>query len=159
MIRLNLPNMSHKEIRSASEAIKTGWVSDGKYVKLFEERFKKYVKSKHAVCMVNGSSALQLALRLIDCDKNCEVLIPSISFIATANAVIYNNSTPVFLDTDEYLNLNIENLKNYIKHRTYKKKGFTYNKKTKKKISAVVVVHVLGNSANLLELKKICKKK
>ena len=158
MIRLNLPNMSHKEIRSASEAIKTGWVSDGKYVKLFEERFKNYIKSKHAVCMVNGSSALQLALRLIDCDKNCEVLIPSISFIATANAVIYNNSTPVFLDTDEYLNLNIENLKNYIKHRTYKKKGFTYNKKTKKKISAVVVVHVLGNSANLLELKKICKK-
>ena len=108
MIRLNLPNMSHKEIRSASEAIKTGWVSDGKYVKLFEERFKNYIKSKHAVCMVNGSSALQLALRLIDCDKNCEVLIPSISFIATANAVIYNNSTPVFLDTDEYLNLNIE---------------------------------------------------
>ena len=158
MINLNLPNISNKEIKSSSEALKEGWVSAGKYVELFEKRFKEFVKTKYAICMVNGSSALQLALRLIDCNKDNEVIVPSISFIATANAVIYNNSTPIFLDTDEYLNLSVENLKDFIKFNTFKKKGFTYNKKTKKKVVAVVVVHVLGNSANLSEIKKICKK-
>jgi perosamine synthetase len=158
MINLNLPNISNKEIKSSSEALKTGWVSAGKYVELFEKRFKEFVKIKYAICMVNGSSALQLALRIVDCNKDNEVIVPSISFIATANAVIYNNSTPIFLDTDEYLNLSVENFKEFLRFRTFKRKGFTYNKKTKKKIVAVVVVHVLGNSANLLEIKKLCKK-
>jgi len=158
MINLNSPNISKREINSVSETLRDNWVSAGKYIGLFEDKFKKYVKSKFAICTVNCTSALQLALRIINANENSEILIPSISFISTANAVIYNNSTPVFLDTDKYLNLDTENLKKFIKKRTFKKNGHTYNKKSKKKILALIAVHVFGNSANLSEIQKICKK-
>ena len=158
MIELNSPNISKEEIKLTLEALKSGWVSEGKYLRLFENKFKKYIKSKYAVSCVNGSSALHLALKVIKANKDTEVLVPSVSFIATANSVIYNNASPVFLGVNKYLNLDEESLINFIKHNTYKKNGKLFNKKTKKRIIALTVVHVFGNCANLNLLKKICKK-
>ena len=105
MIELNAPNISKREVRFTSKALKSGWVSDGKYLKLFEEKFKKYVNSKYAISCINGTSALHLALKIINADNKTEVLLPSISFIATANAIIYSNATPVFLGVNKYLKI------------------------------------------------------
>ena len=156
MIQLNAPNISRSEIQLASKALRAGWVSDGKYLKIFEERLKKYVKSKFAVSCINGTSALHLALRIINADHNTEVLVPSVSFIATANAITYNNATPIFLGVNKYLNLDELSLKNFIKKNTYKKNGKLINKKTKKHIIALTVVNVFGHCANLNTIKKIC---
>ncbi len=156
MIELNAPNISKREVRFTSKALKSGWVSDGKYLKLFEEKFKKYVNSKYAISCINGTSALHLALKIINADNKTEVLLPSISFIATANAIIYSNATPVFLGVNKYLNLDEFSLLNFIKEKTYKKNGKLFNKKTNKHIIALTVVNVFGNCANLSLIKKIC---
>ena len=158
MISLNAPNLSDKEVSTVKKTLKGGWVSGGKYINLFELNLRKYVKANYAVACVNGTSALHLALRLIGADEKSEIIIPNISFIATANATIYNNSSPIFLGTDEFFNLDVEVLKKFLKFKTFKKNGFTYNLVTRKKILALVVVHVFGNSANISEIKNICKK-
>lgn len=158
MISLNAPNLSDKEVSTVKKTLKGGWVSGGKYINLFEQNLRKYVKANYAVACVNGTSALHLALRLIGAHEKSEIIIPNISFIATANAIIYNNSSPIFLGTDEFFNLDIEVLKKFLKFKTFKKNGFTYNLVTRKKILALVVVHVFGNSANISEIKNICKK-
>ena len=155
MISLNAPNLSDKEVSTVKKTLKGGWVSGGKYINLFELNLRKYVKANYAVACVNGTSALHLALRLIGADEKSEIIIPNISFIATANATIYNNSSPIFLGTDEFFNLDVEVLKKFLKFKTFKKNGFTYNLVTRKKILALVVVHVFGNSANISEIKNI----
>ena len=158
MINLSLPNLSKEEIKASSSTIRDGWVAGGKFIKKFEDEIKNFTKAKHAISCINGTSALHLALRAIGASKDNEILMPSVSFIATANATIYNNSSPIFLDVDKYLNLDCTSLENFIKKQTYKKKGILYNKKSKKKILAVVVVHVFGTAANIVNIKKICKK-
>ncbi len=158
MINLSLPNLSKEEIKASSSTIRDGWVAGGKFIKKFEDEIKNFTKAKHAISCINGTSALHLALRAIGASKDNEILMPSVSFIATANATIYNNSSPIFLDVDKYLNLDCISLENFIKKQTFKKKGILYNKKSKKKILAVVVVHVFGTAANIVNIKKICKK-
>ena len=147
MINLSLPNLSKEEIKASSSTIRDGWVAGGKFIKKFEDEIKNFTKAKHAISCINGTSALHLALRAIGASKDNEILMPSVSFIATANATIYNNSSPIFLDVDKYLNLDCISLENFIKKQTFKKKGILYNKKSKKKILAVVVVHVFGTAA------------
>ena len=158
MINLSLPNLSKEEIKASSSTIRDGWVAGGKFIKKFEDEIKNFTKAKHAISCINGTSALHLALRAIGASKDNEILMPSVSFIATANATIYNNSSPIFLDVDKYLNLDCLSLENFIKKQTFKKKGILFNKKSKKKILAVVVVHVFGTAANIVDIKKICNK-
>lgn len=158
MINLSLPNLSKEEIKVSSSTIRDGWVAGGKFIKKFEDKVRNFTKAKYAISCINGTSALHLALRVIGASSNNEILMPSVSFIATANATIYNNSSPIFLDVDKYLNLDPLSLEKFIRNQTFKKNGTLYNKKSKKKILAVVVVHVYGIAANITDIQKICKK-
>ena len=88
-----------------------------------------------------------------------EVIVPTISFIAPINAVIYCKASPIFMDVDEHLNINVKKTISFLKEKTITKNKVTYNKKTNKRISALIVVHVFGNLANIKPLVKICKEK
>ena len=118
-------------------------MSGGKYINLFELNLRKYVKANYAVACVNGTSALHLALRLIGADEKSEIIIPNISFIAAMQQ--FTITLHLFLGTDEFFNLDVEVLKKFLKFKTFKKNGFTYNLVTRKNL-ALVVVHVFGNS-------------
>jgi len=85
-----------------------------------------------------------------------EVIVPTITFIAPVNAIQYNGATPVFMDTDSYYNLDVEKTVQFIHKETVCKDGFAYNKKTGKKLCAIVPVHVWGNAAWLDELIPVC---
>ena len=115
----------------------------------------KFYESKACYSCINGT-CLHLALRAIGASKDNN--FDAFSEFHYSNATIYNNSSPIFLDVDKYLNLDCISLENFIKKQTFKKKGILYNKKSKKKILAVVVVHVFGTAANIVNIKKICKK-
>ena len=157
MIPLSVPHLKGNEWLYIKECIDTEWVSSvGKYVDLFEQNICECTNSKYAVACVNGTAALQVALRLVEVEANDEVLVPTMTFIATANVVRYLNAEPVFMDCDGYYNLNIEKTIQFIKDNTYFKNGFSFNKTTNKRVSAIIPVHVSGNAVDLMPLLHIC---
>lgn len=158
-IPLSVPSLNGNELQYVKECIETEWVSSaGKYVDLFEKKIAEYTVTKFAVACVNGTSALQVSLRLAGVQPGDEVIVPTLTFIAPVNAITYLGGTPVFMDADEYYNLNAEKTIEFIKNETVFKNGFTYNKKTNNKIVAIIPVHVWGNACWLDELIELCNK-
>jgi aminotransferase in exopolysaccharide biosynthesis len=126
-------------------------------VDLFEQRIAEYTGSKYAVSCVNGTSALQVALQLAGVQPGDEVIVPTLTFIATVNAVAYNGASPVFMDADRYYNLDAEKTIHFIQTETNYRDGSTYNKSTGRRIAAILPVHVWGNAAWLDELVLLCE--
>ena len=156
-IPLSVPSIKGNEWEYLKECLDTEWVSSaGKYVDLFERKIAEYTGAKYAIACVNGTSALQVSLRLVGVKPGDEVIIPALTFIAPINAVTYNNGIPIFMDADEYYNIDIEKTIEFIKNETFFQDGYTLNKSTKNKISAIVPVHVWGNAAWLDELIPLC---
>jgi aminotransferase in exopolysaccharide biosynthesis len=157
-IPLSVPSISGNEWQYVKECLDTGWVSSaGKYVELFEEKITEYTGAKYAVACVNGTSALQVSLRLAGVLPGDEVIVPTLTFIAPVNAIAYNGADPIFMDADKFYNIDVEKTIEFIENETVFKDGFTYNKTTNKKISAIVPVHVWGNAASLEELIPLCE--
>jgi len=159
-IPLSVPLLKGNEWKYVKECLDTEWVSSaGKYVDLFEQNISEYTGSKYAVACVNGTAAIQVSLRLACVKPGDEVIVPTLTFIAPINAVAYNNATPVFMDADNYYNVDIEKTIEFIKTETVYKKDFTYNKITDKKISAILPVHMWGNACWLDELYELCRER
>ncbi len=164
MIPLHEPAFIGKEKQYLNECIDSTYVSTvGKFVNKFENNISKFIGSKYALALNSGTAALHLSLILANVKKNDEVIVPSITFIAPINSIKYLNANPVFIDTDNYFNLNYHKLIKFIKEqtRTIKKnnKLVTYNIKTNKIIKAIILVHCFGNLANVIKVKKILKNK
>jgi perosamine synthetase len=160
MIPLNVPNISGNEWEYVKECLDTEWVSSaGKYVDKFEEEIASYTKSKFAIACTNGTSALQVSLRLVGVEAGDEVIVPSLTFIAPVNAITYNNANPIFMDADQYYNMDVEKTIEFIKNETIFKNRFTYNKATNKKISAILPVHMWGNACELDAIVDLCEKR
>jgi len=158
-IPLSVPSLKGNEWQYVKECIETEWVSSaGKYVDLFEQKIAEYTGSKYAIACVNGTAALQVSLRLAGVGAGDEVLISTLTFIASVNAITYNNAKPIFMDADKYYNIDAEKTIEFIKNETVFKNGFTYNKKTNNKITAIIPVHVWGNACWLDELIELCNK-
>jgi aminotransferase in exopolysaccharide biosynthesis len=157
MIPLSVPSLKGNEWKYVKECIDTEWVSSaGKYVDLFEQKIAEYTGSKYAIACVNGTSALHVSLRLAGIKPGDEVIVPTLTFIAPVNAVTYNGASPVFMDVDEYYNLDIDKTIEFIQTETVFKNGITYNKQTDKCISAIIPVHMWGNPVWLDELVPLC---
>ena len=157
-INLSVPNLIGNEKKYLKSCIDTSMVSSfGKYVNIFEERLKRFTKAKNAICCNSGTSAIHLGLRILDVNPNDEVIVPTMSFIATANAVRYLNASPVFIDCDDFYNLDIKKTLKFIEDETYFKNGYSFNKITRKKIKALIIVHVFGNAANVQAIIKVCR--
>lgn len=95
------PSLGEEEFLNVGECVLSGWVSStGKFVRQFEEAMAAYCDTRHAVATCNGTAALHLALAALDIGPGDEVIVPSLTFIAPANAVTYVGATPVFVDSD-----------------------------------------------------------
>jgi aminotransferase in exopolysaccharide biosynthesis len=159
-IPLSIPSLQGNEWKYIKECLDTEWVSSaGKYVDLFEEKIADYTGIKYAVSCVNGTSALQMALRLAGVDPGDEVIVPTLTFIAPINAVAYNSASPIFMDADDYYNIDSTKTIEFINKETVFKDGFTFNKRTNRKIKAIIPVHVFGNAILLDELIPLCEER
>ncbi len=140
-IPVSEPSITEKEIRYILDAVKSGWVSSlGKYIEKFEESFAQYIGVKYALTTSSGTAALHLALSTLNIKGGEEVIVPDLTFIATANAVTYTGARPVFADIDpETWCIDPADIENKI------------DKKTK----AIIPVHLYGHSANMDEINKI----
>ena len=163
MIPLSIPSIGGNEWMYVRECLDTGWVSSaGRYVDLFELKIAEYTGAKHAVACVNGTSALQVALRLAGVRPRDEVIVPTITFIAPVNAVRYNGAEPVFMDTDDYFNIDVEKTIDFIEKETglsNDARPVTLNKKTGNTIRALVLVHMYGSACWLDELVPLCRER
>ncbi len=159
MIHLHEPSLDKKDLKSLLDCYDSGWISvGGEKVKAFEKLICKITGAKYAVATNNCTAALQISIMLSGVKPGDEVIVPAISFIATINSVIYNFGNPIFMDIDDYFNLDVEKTIKFLKKNTYSKNGLTYNKKTKKIIRAIVIAHIFGNPADVHKLKSLCKK-
>ena len=157
-IPLSIPQLSGNEWKYVKECLDTSWVSSaGNFVDQFEKEIAKYTGSKYAISCVNGTSALQVSLKLADVLPGDEVIVPTLTFIAPINAVSYNAAKPIFMDSDDYYNIDVDKTIDFIKNETKFKNGFTINKSTQKRISALIPVHVWGNGVWMDELFSLCK--
>ena len=168
MISLHEPLFTGNERKYVKNCLDKGWVSSaGKYVDIFEKKIAKYTGAKYSIACINGTSALQISLKLVGVKKGDEVIVPSMTFIAPVNAIDYNNAKPIFMDCDEHYTIDINKTIDFINKKTLtvKKKIngkniiITVNKKTGNQITAMIIVHVFGNAVRMEKLVDICKKK
>jgi len=101
MIPVCEPTLEGNELKYVTDCIKSGWISSaGKYIEEFEKAFSKFCNAKYGIACSNGTAALHLALESLGIKKGDEVIIPSFTMIATANAVIYTGAKPVLIDSE-----------------------------------------------------------
>ena len=159
-IPLHAPVFNGNEKLYILDTIDSTFVSSvGAYVDKFEIMMADLSKTQKAVAIVNGTSALQVALRLSGVQNGDEVLTQALTFIATINAIIYNGASPVFLDVDiDTMGLSPNAVQAFLDEYGELREGVCYNKKTNKKIAACMPMHTFGFPVHLDELIIICKK-
>lgn len=159
-ISLHEPRFHGNELKYLTQCIKSTWVStNGEFINRFEKEIQSFTKSKYALYCINGTHALQVSLLVAGVKEGDEVIVPTVTFIAPINAISYNNASPIFMDSDNYFNIDENKTIEFIKKNTSFKNGLTFNKRSKKIIRAIIIVHTFGNAAKVDELIKICKKR
>ena len=159
-IPLHEPRFVGKEKEYVMDAIDSTFVSSvGAYVNRFEEMMCEITGAKYAIATVNGTNALHLSLVVCDVQRNDEVITQSLTFIATANAISYIGAKPVFVDVDkDTMGLSPASLETYLNEfGELRLDGFTYNKKTGRRIKACVPMHTFGFPCRIDAIAKICK--
>ena len=159
-IPLHEPSFTGREKEYVLDTIESTFVSSvGAYVDKFEIMMSELSKTQKVVAVVNGTSALQVALRLSGVENGDEVLTQALTFIATVNAIIYNGASPVFLDVDlDTMGLSPNAVQAFLEEFGELRDGICYNKKSNKKIAACMPMHTFGFPVHLDELIAICNK-
>ena len=159
-MKLSVPHISNSDIKSINKVLKNGWIStSSKTVNIFEDKLARFCKTKYSIALNSGTSAIHLGLKVLGVDNNTEVIVPSLTFIATVNPILYLGAKPIIFDVDKYHNLKIEDVINFINKKTKFKNNKTINLKTKKIIKVIIVTHMWGRACDFSELKIICKKR
>lgn len=147
---LSQPYFDNLENKLVSKAIKQTWVSStGPQVNEFEKELSTFLNTKYTVATNSGTSALHLALLSVGVTQQDEVLAPSLTFVATVNSILYTGAKPIFFDSDNFFNIKISDVIKFIDEKCFYKKPYTYNLETKKRIKAIIIVHVWGNAVNI----------
>jgi len=159
-IPLHVPIFFGKEREYVLDTLESTFVSSvGAYVDKFELMMSSISGTKKSIAIVNGTSALQVALRLSGVQNGDEVLTQALTFIATINAIIYNGASPVFLDVDlDTMGLSPNAVQAFLEEYGELRDGVCYNKNTNKKIAACIPMHTFEFPVHLDELIIICKK-
>ncbi len=151
---LHEPSFSGEELLYLKECIASTYVSSvGPFVDRFERELAEYTGSRRAVAVVNGTSALQVALKLAGVKPGDEVLMPALTFVGTANAATYLGATPHFADSSpSTLGLDPEALKDWLKHVVEMTSFGARNRFSGSRISAVVPMHTFGHPCDIEKL-------
>ena len=137
-----VPDISKSDKLAVMNALNSPMLTDGPQLRKFEEQFARFVGSKFAVGVSNGTAALHLALKSLGLKKGDEVIVPDITFVATANSVLLTGATPVIADVSEDdMNISLDSIEKSITSRT----------------KAILPVHLAGNICKMQQIKKIAK--
>jgi perosamine synthetase len=150
-IALHEPLFKGNEWEYVKKCLDTGWVSSvGAYVNQFEEMLSKYTGVNHAIAVVNGTAALHMCLHLVGVARNDEVIIPSLTFVATANAISYCGAIPLFCDSEERtLGIDAEKLNDFLLENAEIRGNACFNRNTGRRIAAIMPMHTFGHPVNI----------
>ncbi len=150
-IALHEPEFGGREWDYVKECLDTGWVSSvGAYVDRFESDLAALTGARHAVATANGTAALHICLLLAGVQAGDEVLVPSLTFIATANAVSYAHAVPHFVEAEsQSLGVDAQALEAYLREVAERRGQGTFNRRTGARLRALVVMHVFGHPCDL----------
>lgn len=159
-LNIHEPVFKGNEKKYLLDCIDKGYVSSiGEYINEFEKRMSKFTGAKYGIAVMNGTAALHVCLKLAEVRANDEVLVPSLTFVATSNAIRYCQAFPHYVESDEKnLGIDTKKLEDYLKENTLIKQKICINKKTGRPIRAIIVVHVFGMPTDLDPLQRLCKK-
>lgn len=153
-IPLSVPNLKGNELKYVTKAVEEEWVSTGgAYIDKFEEEIAQYLDIESAVACQSGTAAIHLSLIQSGVKADDEVIVPTLTFIAAVNPVKYCGAFPIFMDCDDSLTLDPIKLEEFCEIECNLINGILINKKTNRKIKAIIVVHVFGNIANIFRIK------
>lgn len=157
-VPLHEPCFAGNEWTYVRECLDTGWVSSvGKFVDRFEDELAAYTGVKRAVAVVNGTAALHVCLILAGVRTGDEVLMPALTFIATANAVSYCGAVPHFIDNEERtLGVDPYRLARYLDEIAEQRPDGCYNRQTGRRIKAAVPMHTFGHPVDIEPLSDVC---
>ncbi|WP_199616751.1 LegC family aminotransferase [Paenibacillus alkalitolerans] len=157
-VSLHEPSIGGRAWDYVKDCLDSGWVSSvGQYVDRFERDLARFTGSGFAVATVNGTAALHVALLLAGVKAGDEVVVPSLTFIATANAVSYIGAVPHFADIEERtLGIDPVKLRTHLEKIGYMQGGVLYNRQTNRPIRAVVPMHTFGHPVDLDSLAELC---
>jgi perosamine synthetase len=158
-VGLHEPTFSGNEWEYLKDCLDSTFVSSvGRYVDRFEVELARHCAAGYAVAVVNGTAALHVALKLAGVMAGDEVLIPALTFVATANAVSYCGATPHFVDSETTtLGIDAIKLRGYLHQISDVSSGQCINRQTGKVIRAVVPMHTFGHPVNLDELLSVAR--
>ena len=143
MIPIAKPYLTEHDAQAAYDAIMSGWITQGPRVQEFEEKFAAYTGAKHAVAVSNCTTGLHLAMIVAGIQAGDEVICPSMSYIATANSIMYMGATPVFAEVHpETYNLDVADAERRITPKT----------------KAILLVHQIGMPADIDAFSALCQK-
>jgi len=137
-----IPEITKNDKNAVLNALNSRLLTDGPKLRKFESIFAKFTGAKFAIGVSNGTAALHLSLKALGIGKGSEVIIPDITFVATASSVLLTGATPVLADVDENLNILIPSIKKSITSRT----------------KAIIPVHFAGKSCKINEITSIARK-
>ena len=160
-IPLHEPVFAGNEKKYLNECIDSTYVSYiGKFVHEFERNIQDFTGAKFAIATSNGTVALHSALILAGVKEDDEVLIPALTFVATANAVAYCHAHPLFVDSSKKtLGIDIEKLREFLETTTQTRDdGFCYNRKSGRRIMAVIAMHTFGHPVEMDKLNTLAEK-
>ena len=158
-IPLCVPSLHGSEKNYVNSALNTNWVSSGgAFINEFEKNIAEYNNSKYGIACTNGTSALHVSLLASGIRKGDEVIVPTVTFIAPINAVNYIGAVPVFMDCDEYLNIDVLKINDFLKNECVFKDEMLRNKRTMNIIRAILPVHVFGIPVDMESLIEIANK-
>jgi perosamine synthetase len=147
------PDIGQEEIDAVVDCLRSGWITTGPRVKAFEAAFRDYVGSRHAVAVNSCTAALHLALEALGVGAGDEVLVPTMTFGATAEVVIYCDATPVLIDSHpDTLNIDVAAVRRYLECQCVTRDGRTYNQATGARVRAIIPVHYGGLPCDMRSL-------
>src|SRR3990167_575262 len=159
-VGLHEPCFMGNEWKYVKECLDTGWVSSvGKFVDKFENDLTDVTGAKFAIATANGTSALHISYLLAGVTTGDEVLVPTLTFVATINAIAYCGAIPHFIDSEEQsLGIDVVRLEDYLNNIARMDGAICVNKLTGRPIRALCVMHTLGHPVDLDPIVELCKK-
>jgi perosamine synthetase len=159
-IALSLPNMAGNEWKYVKDCLDTGWISSvGSYVNQFEQMVADFVGAKYVVAAVNGTAALHISLLLSGVRPSDYVILPNLTFVASANSIKYLGADPILIDADPSIwQMDLNLLEEFLATQTEIRGDALFHKKDSRRISAIMPVHILGNMCEMDRFLSIIEK-
>lgn len=150
-IPLSVPNMAGNEWKYVKDCLDTGWISSvGSYVTKFEEMVAEFAGAKYGVAAVNGTAALHISLLLSGVKQDDYVILPNLTFVASANSIKYLGAEPLLIDADPDLwQMDLDLLEKFLEEETDEKNGELIYIQDGRRIGAIMPVHILGNMCDM----------